>query len=585
MKKTAYLLLAIALFAGRALAAGRLSSVSVSENGAVMLTTGSPNEFKSSWAGEAGHFKMIIELPGVTVDKTAQVLGNLAANRGIKSVRFSQFQTDPPIARVVIETPERLSYSWSTKPDGVELHFMLPSPLPAASGAGPTTTTGFAVPSTPKGTNGSIPKSADTAARPSGAGASPAPVGTTEKKPLAAGATAPATAAPDKSTVRVAAPVARQQKDSAVPTVETPGQVETRGTTTPAKSMPPAGPSPAPASGGTGIVIKPSSPIPGKPAATAGASTPAEKSRVTAGPVPSSTATAPSQTPSTAKTATVVPASPKPSSTAATPSVSGPPPAPSATTGTAKPSAVSQSAKTTAGKPSTGAAPAGSPAVSSKPGTPGSSDTVDQEKFREQLKKALGKLGAPDQPTGSKPAEIGQKTAAPAGKLGQSSFQERLKKALDPARSLTDTGEVADIDEIDTDLPAMDEEEEEPYDTAFAFPGATFMQVSPSRKVIRYHSEGRRDPFSPLTGRDRYASGKKRRAVPAAEQLRLVGIMRSLAGNKAVFEDGEGNGYILGPGERVRNGYMVSISENKVLFQVTEYGWTKTVAMEFAAIE
>ncbi|MGH8003902.1 MAG: hypothetical protein ACRECJ_04170, partial [Limisphaerales bacterium] len=74
-------------------------------------------------------------------------------------------------------------------------------------------------------------------------------------------------------------------------------------------------------------------------------------------------------------------------------------------------------------------------------------------------------------------------------------------------------------------------------------------------------------------------------AVPAAEQLRLVGLMRSLAGNKALLEDGEGNGYILAPGDRVRNGYLVSVSENKVLFQVTEYGWTKTVAMELGTLE
>ncbi len=210
---------------------------------------------------------------------------------------------------------------------------------------------------------------------------------------------------------------------------------------------------------------------------------------------------------------------------------------------------------------------------------------MNQEKFKEQLKKALGKLETPAQPTDVKPTEAGPKTAVSVEKKDQTSFQEQLKQALDPAKSLADTGEVADVDDIDTDLPATDDEEEEPYDTTFAFPGGTFMQVSPSRKVIRYHSEGRRDPFSPLTGRDRYASGKKRRAVPAAEQLRLVGIMRSLAGNKAVLEDGEGNGYLLAPGDRVRNGYLVSVSENKVLFQVTEYGWTKTVAMELGNLE
>ena len=195
-------------------------------------------------------------------------------------------------------------------------------------------------------------------------------------------------------------------------------------------------------------------------------------------------------------------------------------------------------------------------------------------------------METPAQPTGAKQAETGTKVPVPVDKTDQTSFQEQLKQALDPAKSLADTSEVADLDDIDTDLPATDEdEEEEPYDTTNVFPGGTFMQVSPSRKVIRYHSEGRRDPFSPLTGRDRYASGKKRRAVPAAEQLRLVGVMRSLAGNKAILEDGEGNGYVLAPGDRVRNGYLVSVSESKVLFQVTEYGWTKTVAMELGTFE
>ncbi|HLG94195.1 MAG TPA: hypothetical protein VI546_05105 [candidate division Zixibacteria bacterium] len=251
----------------------------------------------------------------------------------------------------------------------------------------------------------------------------------------------------------------------------------------------------------------------------------------------------------------------------------------------AKPAETPKTTGTTSAKPAT-VAPLPTGIAVTKPAVSGSTtDTADQEKFKEQLKKALGRLEPPAQPTDPKAGETGPKKAAPAEKPDATSFQEQLKQALDPAKSLADTGEVADVDDIDTDLPATDEDEGDPYDTTFAFPGGTFMQVSPSRKVIRYHSEGRRDPFSPLTGRDRYASGKKRRAVPAAEQLRLVGIMRSLGGNKALLEDGEGNGYILAPGDRVRNGYLVSVSENKVLFQVTEYGWTKTVAMELGNLE
>ncbi len=633
MKKTACLLVALTLSSGLLLADGRLTSVSVSENGTVMLTTGSPSEFKSSWTGQLGNFKMQIELPGVTVDKTAKVLGNLAANRGIKSVRFSQFKNEPPVARVVIESPERLSYSWSTKPEGVELHFMLPSPVTTTTGTAPATT-GFAVPSsvfsqsteegpptaagkrlTPppassarqatettaaqkgekavakvsippsqtggaktgltaiNGKSSTVTKITDTV-KPGAVAVGTPSTGTTDKKPLATGTVKPAVTpptsmtvgppAPGKSVVTVKAPTSGQQKDS-VPTGAISTQQEKTGTTTPAKSTPSVGPPLTPASGGTGVVIKPSSPIPGQPAPTASAPVPAENPKITtAGP----TVPGPSAVPSAAKTMTGTPAAPvAPLAIAKT---AGPAPAASS-----KPTGT-----TTVAKPLTTGAGTTKPTVGGI-----TTDTADQEKFREELKKALGKLETPAKPADAKLAETGQKEVAPTGKPDETSFQEQLKRALDPAKSLTDTSEVADVDDIDTDLPATDEEEENPYDTTFAFPGGTFMQVSPSRKVIRYHSEGRRDPFSPLTGRDRYASGKKRRAVPAAEQLRLVGIMRSLAGNKALLEDGEGNGYILAPGDRVRNGYLVSVSENKVLFQVTEYGWTKTVAMELGTLE
>jgi hypothetical protein len=633
MKKLIWIFFALA--AELALAAGRLSSVSVSENGTVMLTTGNPNEFKASWSGQAGQYKMIIELPGVTVDKTAKVVGDLAANRGIKNVRFSQFQTEPPVARVIIETPERLSYSWSTKPEGVELHFMLPSPVTTTAKAAPTT--GFAVPSSVFSQNGAaepsaptgkklVPPPASTVRQPGGtvaaakepktevktstattppspattapvtvAAGKPLPVvsapkgstsvstgikgivaktadsaaktGTVTTVPPSAGVTGkqtvtkdtekstssvtgtvtagplpPPSAAPasGKQELTVKTPVSGPQKESA-PTSAISIPQGKAGTTTTAKSIPSATTSPVSTGGGTGVVVKPASPVSGQAAQT-------DKSKTTTA--------VPTAIPSAPATATVKP-------------------------GTAGTTTV----PTAAGKPANSTpSPAGTTVT--KPGVSGSAaDTVSQEKFKEQLKKALGKLETPAQPTATKPAETGAKTAVPVGKPGQTSFQEQLKQALDPAKSLTDTGEVADVDDIDTDLPATDEEEEEPYDTTFAFPGGTFMQVSPSRKVIRYHSEGRRDPFSPLTGRDRYASGKKRRAVPAAEQLRLVGIMRSLAGNKALLEDGEGNGYILAPGDRVRNGYLVSVSESKVLFQVTEYGWTKTVAMELGTFE
>ena len=644
MKKLICLLLALS--AELVSASGRLSTVSVSENGTVMLATGSPSEFKSSWSGQPGQYKMIIELPGVTVDKTAKVMGNLAANRGIRNVRFSQFQTEPPVARVIIETSERLSYSWSTKPEGVELHFMLPSPVTTTA---KTTSTGIAVPanvfsqngqtdpasankrmtpppastarqsgttvvapqipktdakastatpqnsvvkapasvaagktapmvavpaskggSTPVST-GSTSKTTDSAVKlpgsvtvtpvPAGIPAKQAAVNETVKPATTAGPPAPSVTVPTpgKEAMTVKAPASGPSKDSA-PTSAVPAQQGKTGTTTPAKITSPAGTSPVPTSGGTGVVVKPTSPATGQAAQV--------------GQPKAATGTPTVVMPGTAGAPTAAMATGKPASSAAT-----------ATTAS-KPMDASKAASPTGAKPITPTPPSGSSAAAKPTVTGNATDTVDQAKFKEQLKKALGKVETPAQPTGAKQAETGTKVPVPVDKTDQTSFQEQLKQALDPAKSLADTSEVADLDDIDTDLPATDEdEEEEPYDTTNVFPGGTFMQVSPSRKVIRYHSEGRRDPFSPLTGRDRYASGKKRRAVPAAEQLRLVGVMRSLAGNKAILEDGEGNGYVLAPGDRVRNGYLVSVSESKVLFQVTEYGWTKTVAMELGTFE
>jgi hypothetical protein len=265
----------------------------------------------------------------------------------------------------------------------------------------------------------------------------------------------------------------------------------------------------------------------------------------------------------------------KPEASATKPSVPGPVPV-------AVPSAKTTGASKTA-DPATKTAPVSVGAE--KPAVSESNETVDPEKFKQDLKKALGKI-EPAGPEGSKKTVATAQTAPPTlpvTKPGENDFQEQLKRALDPAKSLTDSGEAADVDDIDTELLAEDDESDT-FDTSYASTGGAFMPVSSSRKVIRYHSEGRRDPFTPLVGREGFSS-KKRRAVPAAEQLRLVGILRSLAGNKALFEDGEGNGYILAPGDRVRNGYMVSVAENKVLFQVNEYGWTKTVAMELVSTE
>jgi len=99
----------------------------------------------------------------------------------------------------------------------------------------------------------------------------------------------------------------------------------------------------------------------------------------------------------------------------------------------------------------------------------------------------------------------------------------------------------------------------------------------PRRKVIKYKPGSQRDPFKALVGGT--GTSLKAGEVPAVENLILVGVFSDETGDKALFEDAEGNGYILRSNDRVKNGYLVSIQKDKAIFQITEYGWTRTVAL------
>jgi len=104
----------------------------------------------------------------------------------------------------------------------------------------------------------------------------------------------------------------------------------------------------------------------------------------------------------------------------------------------------------------------------------------------------------------------------------------------------------------------------------------------PERKVVAYNSSDYRDPFDPLVGGP---GGQLAGELPALENLVLVGILSDIDGNRALLEDAEGNGYIMMPKDRVKNGYLVSVGDNKAIFQITEYGWTRTVALELEVVE
>lgn len=103
------------------------------------------------------------------------------------------------------------------------------------------------------------------------------------------------------------------------------------------------------------------------------------------------------------------------------------------------------------------------------------------------------------------------------------------------------------------------------------------IEAYPKRQQVAYGTGSLRDPFVPLIGS---FTGQLKGEIPSLENLKLVGILEDAQKSWALLEDSEGNGYMLSPNDRVKNGYLVSVSNNKAIFQVTEYGWTRTVALE-----
>ena len=129
---------------------------------------------------------------------------------------------------------------------------------------------------------------------------------------------------------------------------------------------------------------------------------------------------------------------------------------------------------------------------------------------------------------------------------------------------------------------AYNDASESSSDSAFADEPATEtanIDIEPNakRKSIEYDPGDLPDPFAPLIG---YGTGKQASGLPSLENMKLVGILQDIELNRALLEDADGNGYMLKPNDKIRGGYLVSVTDNKAIFQVTEYGWTRTVALE-----
>ncbi len=100
----------------------------------------------------------------------------------------------------------------------------------------------------------------------------------------------------------------------------------------------------------------------------------------------------------------------------------------------------------------------------------------------------------------------------------------------------------------------------------------------PARSVVFYDDMGRRDPFAPLVKGQR--SGFLTEQLPSVENLRLVGVLRDDRESMALLENMEGYGYVMRAGDRVENGAVMAIQENRVLFRVEDYGWSHVVALQ-----
>jgi hypothetical protein len=98
-----------------------------------------------------------------------------------------------------------------------------------------------------------------------------------------------------------------------------------------------------------------------------------------------------------------------------------------------------------------------------------------------------------------------------------------------------------------------------------------------------YQSYGKADPFGVLVAGD-FEKGTASELVDM-NSARLVGVMWGQADKFALVEDGEGFGYILRVGDRVRHGRVVSIRKNSLTARVTLYGITNKVVLKLEKTE
>ncbi len=129
----------------------------------------------------------------------------------------------------------------------------------------------------------------------------------------------------------------------------------------------------------------------------------------------------------------------------------------------------------------------------------------------------------------------------------------------------------------DEEQQAYSEADQEEFDQNAAGVGP-YSEFLPEREIIVYQTSGLLDPFMPLI--EEAAASAQGGELPDVETLRLVGILQDKKSSRALFQDYNNYSYILRTGDRVKNGFVLSIEETRVLFQIRQYGWNRQVAID-----
>jgi hypothetical protein len=68
--------------------------------------------------------------------------------------------------------------------------------------------------------------------------------------------------------------------------------------------------------------------------------------------------------------------------------------------------------------------------------------------------------------------------------------------------------------------------------------------------------------------------------LPNIENLKLVGVLEGFYENMALVEDSRGFAYILESGDRIKNGRVLRVDQDRLVCQISEYGWTRNVSLD-----